>query len=55
METLSMQATNKAIRSHRKIEGEGDVTCFRKNVYPASKDEHADRSESAGHVLEENT
>jgi hypothetical protein len=55
VETLSLQETNKAIRSHGKIEGERDVTCFRKQVYSTAKDEHAGSSESAGHVLEENT
>ena len=55
VETLSLQETNKAISSHRKIGDERDVTCLRKKVYPTAKDEHAGSSESAGHVLEENT
>ena len=55
METLSLQATNKAIRSHGKMEGERDVTCLRKKVHPTAQDEHAGCSASAGHVLEENT
>jgi hypothetical protein len=38
VETLSLQATNKAIRSHGKIEGERDVTCFRKKVFQAAKE-----------------
>jgi hypothetical protein len=37
VETLSKEANNKAIRSHGKIEGERDVTCFRKNVYPTAQ------------------